>query len=75
MKSWVTCCKRPMRTANSTGGTSVGLGRMMVDYAELLKIAEVIVGMLLVGAIGFVLNEALLLAEKRLFRWRWQVTL
>ncbi len=61
--------------AELTGGTSVGLGRMMVDYAELLKIPEVIVGMLLVGAIGFVLNEALLLAEKRLFRWRWQVTL
>lgn len=61
--------------AELTGGTSVGLGRMMVDYAELLKIPEVIVGMLLVGAIGFVLNEALLLVEKRLFRWRWQVTL
>lgn len=61
--------------AELTGGTSVGLGRMMVDYAELLKIPEVIVGMLLVGAIGFLLNEALLLTEKRLFRWRWQVTL
>ena len=61
--------------AELTGGTSIGLGRMMVDYAELLKIPEVIVGMLLVGAIGFVLNESLLLVEKRLFRWRWQVTL
>ncbi|HSW19437.1 MAG TPA: ABC transporter permease [Ramlibacter sp.] len=61
--------------AELTGGTSVGLGRMMVDYSELLKIPEVIVGMLLVGAIGFALNEALLLVEKRLFRWRWQVTL
>ena len=61
--------------AELTGGTSIGLGRMMVDYAELLKIPEVIVGMLLVGASGFVLNESLLLVEKRLFRWRWQVTL
>ena len=61
--------------AELTGGTSIGLGRMMVDYSELLKIPEVIVGMLLVGAIGFVLNESLLLVEKRLFRWRWQVTL
>lgn len=61
--------------AELTGGTSVGLGRMMVDYAELLRIPEVIVGMLLIGAIGFVLNESLLLVEKRLFRWRWQVTL
>ena len=61
--------------AELTGGTSAGLGRMMVDYSELLKIPEVIVGMLLIGAIGFVLNETLLLAEKHLFRWRWQVTL
>lgn len=61
--------------AELTGGTPIGLGRMMVDYSELLKIPEVIVGMLLVGAIGFALNESLLLVEKRLFRWRWQVQL
>ncbi len=61
--------------AELTGGTPIGLGRMMVDYSELLKIPEVIVGMLLIGAIGFALNETLLLVEKRLFRWRWQVTL
>lgn len=61
--------------AELTGGTPIGLGRMMVDYAELLKIPEVIVGMLIIGAIGFILNENLLLVEKRLFRWRWQVTL
>ncbi len=61
--------------AELTGGTSIGLGRMMVDYSELLKIPEVIVGMLIIGAIGFLLNESLLLLEKRLFRWRWQVSL
>ena len=44
-------------------------------YAELLKIAEIVVGMIVIGTIGFLLNEALLLVEKRLFRWRWQVTL
>ena len=48
---------------------------MMVNYAELVQIPEIIVGMLLIGAIGFAMNEALLLVEKRLFRWRWQVTL
>ena len=61
--------------AELTGGTPIGLGRMMVDYSELLKIPEVIVGMLLIGAIGFVLNEILLLVERYLFRWRWEVTL
>lgn len=61
--------------AELAGGTPEGLGRLMLNYAELLKIPEIIVGMIIIGAIGFVLNELLLLAEKRLFRWRWQVTL
>lgn len=61
--------------AELAGGTNEGLGRMMLNYAELLKIPEIIVGMALVGAIGFVLNEMLLLGEQYLFKWRWQVTL
>lgn len=61
--------------AELAGGTNEGLGRMMVNYAELLKIPEIVVGMITIGTIGFLLNELLLLVEKRLFRWRWQVTL
>lgn len=61
--------------AELAGGTPEGLGRLMLNYAELLKIPEIIVGMIIIGAIGFVLNELLLLAERYLFRWRWQVTL
>lgn len=61
--------------AELAGGTHAGLGRMMINYAELLKIPEIVVGMIIIGAIGFLLNEVLLLVEKRLFRWRWQVTL
>jgi NitT/TauT family transport system permease protein len=61
--------------AELAGGISTGLGRMMVNYAELLQVPQVIVGMLLIGFIGFLMNEVLLLAEKRLFRWRWQVSL
>lgn len=61
--------------AELSGGTSVGLGRMMVNYAELLQISEIVVGMILIGALGFVMNEILLSVERRLFRWRWQVTL
>ena len=48
---------------------------MMLNYSELLKIPEIIVGMILIGLIGFVLNEILLLVEQYLFKWRWQVTL
>lgn len=61
--------------AELAGGISVGLGRMMTNYAELVQIPPIIVGMLLIGAIGFLMNEALLLAERYLFRWRWQVEL
>jgi NitT/TauT family transport system permease protein len=61
--------------AELAGGISTGLGRMMVNYAELVQVPQVIVGMLLIGFIGFLMNEVLLQVEKRLFRWRWQVTL
>lgn len=61
--------------AELAGGISAGLGRMMINYAELLQVPEVIVGMLLIGLIGFLMNEVILLVEKYLFRWRWQVTL
>lgn len=61
--------------AELAGGISTGLGRMMINYAELLMVPHVIVGMLLIGLVGFLMNEILLLTEKRLFRWRWQVTL
>ena len=61
--------------AELAGGISTGLGRMMTNYAELVQVPEVIVGMLMIGFIGFLMNEILLLIEKYLFRWRWQVTL
>jgi ABC-type nitrate/sulfonate/bicarbonate transport system permease component len=31
--------------------------------------------MILIGLIGLAMNEALLLLEKYLFRWRWEVKL
>jgi NitT/TauT family transport system permease protein len=61
--------------AELTGGEPIGLGRMMVNYSELLRIPEVVVAMILIGTLGFIFNEILLLTEKFLFRWRWQVTL
>jgi ABC-type nitrate/sulfonate/bicarbonate transport system permease component len=35
----------------------------------------VVVGMILVGVIGFACNEVVLQIERRLFRWRSQITL
>jgi ABC-type nitrate/sulfonate/bicarbonate transport system permease component len=31
--------------------------------------------MLVIGVIGFIMNEVFLLVEKRIFRWRWEVSL
>jgi len=61
--------------AELAGGISTGLGRMMTNYAELIMVPHVVVGMLLIGLIGFLMNEVLLLVERHLFRWRWQVSL
>jgi len=61
--------------AELTGGEPIGLGRMMVNYSELLRIPEVVVAMIMIGTLGFIFNEMLLLTEKYLFRWRWQVSL
>ena len=61
--------------AEMTGGESTGLGKMMVNYAELIRIPEIVVGMILIGALGFGMNEVLLRIERHLFRWRWEVKL
>src|SRR5439155_19250232 len=61
--------------AEMSGGETTGLGRMMVNYAELIRIPEIVVGMILIGVLGFAMNELLLRIERRLFRWRWEVTL
>lgn len=61
--------------AEFTGGEPIGIGRMMVNYGELLQVQYIVVGMILIGALGFIFNEVLLLVEKRLFRWRAEVKL
>ncbi len=61
--------------AEMIGGEMVGLGKLILKYAELLRMAEVVVGMLVIGLCGLILNEVLLRVERYLFRWRWEVTL
>jgi ABC-type nitrate/sulfonate/bicarbonate transport system permease component len=56
--------------AEMIGGEDVGLGRLMMNYADLLRVDMVIVGMLTIGIIGYATNEVLLLLEQRLFAWR-----
>jgi NitT/TauT family transport system permease protein len=56
--------------AEMIGGENVGLGRLMMNYADLLRVDMVVVGMITIGVIGYVTNEILLLVEQRLFAWR-----
>ncbi len=61
--------------AEMAGGESIGIARMMINYAEVLQVAPIVVGMILIAAMGLLGNELLLLLEQRLFRWRWAVAL
>ncbi|MGH7660233.1 MAG: ABC transporter permease [Vulcanimicrobiaceae bacterium] len=61
--------------AEMSGGESTGIARMMINYAEVLQVAPIIVGMILIAALGLIGNELLLVLERRLFRWRWAVEL
>jgi NitT/TauT family transport system permease protein len=61
--------------AEMIGGDSVGLGKLILKYAEMLRMPEIVAGMIVIGALGLALNEVLLVFERRLFRWRWEVKL
>ena len=55
------------------GGETVGLGRLIIKYAELLQIDGSVMGMIVIGFIGLLMNEIFLKAEKRLFVWRTEI--
>ena len=61
--------------AEMIGGEGIGIGRLILKYAELLQMSPVVSGMLIIGIIGFFMNEGILLIEKKLFKWRWEVSL
>jgi sulfonate transport system permease protein len=47
-----------------------GLGRDIFFAQRNFRSAELYAGLIMLGAIGFIVNHALLLAERRLLRWR-----
>ena len=59
--------------AEMIGGESVGLGRLIIKYANLLQIDVSVMGMIAIGLIGLLMNEIFLKAEKRLFVWRTEI--
>jgi len=60
--------------AEMLGGENIGLGRLVLKYAELFKLEYSVAGMVLIGLLGLLLNEVFIRGEKRFFRWRWEVT-
>ena len=61
--------------AEMIGGEMVGVGRLILKYAELIRMGEIIVGMLIIGVIGFIMNEIFIVVERRLFRWRSEISI
>lgn len=61
--------------AEMIGGEMVGIGRLILKYAELIRMGEIIVGMLIIGIIGFIMNEIFIVVEKKIFRWRAEVSI
>jgi ABC-type nitrate/sulfonate/bicarbonate transport system permease component len=61
--------------AEMIGGETIGLGRLILKYADIMMLNEVVVGMLLIGIIGLLCNEVVLRIEKRSFRWRTRISL
>jgi len=48
----------------------IGLGRMMQQAAQFLQTDRIVVGIIMIGALGFLMDRLLLLAERRLTRWQ-----
>lgn len=61
--------------AEMIGGESVGIGRMIVNYGELIRLDAVVVGMIVIGLLGYILNEILLGLERYSFPWQRKVKL
>jgi NitT/TauT family transport system permease protein/sulfonate transport system permease protein len=47
-----------------------GLGYMMMDARNLFRVADVLAGMIAVGALGLAMDAVLRLAEGRVLAWR-----
>ena len=53
----------------------VVVGRLIMKYDELLRMSEILVGMMIIGFIGFIMNEIFIMVENYIFRWRSEVSI
>ncbi|MHA1248144.1 MAG: ABC transporter permease [Candidatus Thorarchaeota archaeon] len=56
-------------------GGGLGLGYLVIIAEQLGRTGETISAMLVIGAIGFIISYAFLIVEKRLLRWRREVSI
>ncbi|SEB71670.1 sulfonate transport system permease protein [Pseudomonas mohnii] len=63
-RAWMVLVAAELLAANS------GLGQMIEMARQLMRIDIVMVGVVVIGLIGFVLDHGFRLLEKRLFRWK-----
>ena len=47
-----------------------GLGRMMQSAAQFLQTDRIVVGIIMIGLLGFVMDRGLLVIERRLTGWQ-----
>ncbi len=59
--------------AEMIGAEPIGLGRFILNSAQLLRVDMIVAGMISIGLIGLLMNEIFLQTEKRVFRWRREV--
>ena len=62
--SWATL------VASELLGAPTGLGRMMQSAQQFLQTDRIVVGIIMIGLLGFVMDRLLLLAEQRLTSWQ-----
>ncbi|WP_426440298.1 ABC transporter permease [Bradyrhizobium genosp. P] len=61
--------------AEMIGGASVGIGSMIYNYGELIRVDAVVVGIIAIGFLGYFLNEIFLALETYLFPWQKNIKL
>jgi ABC-type nitrate/sulfonate/bicarbonate transport system permease component len=61
--------------AEMIGGASVGIGSMIYNYGELIRVDAVVVGIIAIGFLGYFLNEVFLAFERYLFPWQNNIKL
>lgn len=55
-------------------GAKSGLGFMIIDAESTFKTARMFAGIVVIGFIGFTVNEIMVTIEKRLTRWKKEIT-